>query len=125
MKESVGSLRAYFIVVGLFSGYDNYQLLRVASGNIILLVLGLLGLALSIASLYMGISLPKLLVESPKLITTVLLFALGLLVVTSLIILSAGFVTPALIRLVIGSLIIWYLFNSVKRLSAEERSKRN
>jgi CBS domain containing-hemolysin-like protein len=124
MKESVGSLRAYFIVVGLLSGYDNYQLLTVASGNIILLVLGLIGMALSIASLYIGISLPKLLVESPKLITTVLLCALGFLVVTSLLILSLGAITAALIRLVIGSLIIWYLFNSVRRLSAEERSKR-
>ncbi|MBW4620159.1 MAG: hypothetical protein KME17_12505 [Cyanosarcina radialis HA8281-LM2] len=123
MKESVGSLRAYFIVVGLLSGFDHYKLLTVASGNIILLVLGLIGMALSIASLYIGISLPKLLVESPKLITTVLLVALGFLVLTSLLIMSVGLGTSAIVRLVIGGLIIWYLFNSVKRLSAEERSK--
>ena len=123
MKESIGSLRAYFIVVALLSGFQNATLLVQSQRNIIIVIIALLGLGLAIAYLYIGIALRKLLVKSSKIITGVILVSMGFLVVVFLLSLLGGVQAAMVAQLIIGLLITWYLLKNVKRLSSEEQGK--
>lgn len=87
------------------------------------LILGLIGLAFSGAYLYVGISLRKLLVNSPQLMTNILLASMAYQVITFLPNLGGGFSIGLPIRLAIGFLIIGYLFANIKRLAQEEKLK--
>jgi hypothetical protein len=122
MKESVGSLRAYFIVVALLAGFQNAALLVRSQGNIIIVIIALLGFA--IGYLYIGIALRELLVKSSKIITGVILVSMGFLVVVFLLSLLGGVQAAMVAQLIIGLLIAWYLLKNVKRLSSEEQGKR-
>ncbi|MEW6498612.1 MAG: hypothetical protein AB1589_39860 [Cyanobacteriota bacterium] len=124
MKESVGSLKAYFIVVSLLSGLGNYSLLTQWQGNTINLISGLLGMTFAIAYFYMGVSLRKLLIHCPQVITTVISISMAFIVITFLLALPYSLQITQVIRSAIGLLITWYLLINVSRLSAEERSRR-
>ena len=124
MKESVGSLKAYFIVVALLSGLGNYRLLTQWQGNTINLIYGLIGMGLAIAYFYMGISLRKLLIHSPQVITTVISISMAFIVITFLLALPDSLHIAVMIRSAIGLLITGYLLKNVTRLSAEEKHKR-
>lgn len=124
MKETVGSLKAYFIVVGLLGGIGSVALLIQAQGNAAFIVSGLVSLGLSIGYFYIGVVLRKLLVKSPQLITTVLYISLISLLVNLVLGLSDGFQVNEGFRSAIGLFIILYLLNSVKRLSAEAIRKQ-
>ena len=124
MKESVGSLRAYFIIVALVSGFRNATLLVQSRENIVIVIIALLGLGFAIAYLYIGIALRKLLVKSSNIITGVILASIGFLVVVFLLSLLGGVQAAMVAQLIIGLLITWYLLKNVKRLSSEEGGKR-
>lgn len=124
MKETVGSLKAYFIVVGLLGGIGSVALLIQAQGNAAFIVSGLVSLGLSIGYFYIGVVLRKLLVKSPQLITTVLYISLISLLVNLVLGLSDGFQVNEGFRSAIGLFIVLYLLNSVKRLSAEAIRKQ-
>lgn len=124
MKETVGSLKAYFIVVGLLGGIGSVALLIQAQGNAAFIVSGLVSLGLSIGYFYIGVVLRKLLVKSPQLITTVLYISLISLLVNLVLGLSDGFQVNEGFRSAIGLFIVLYLLNNVKRLSAEAIRKQ-
>lgn len=124
MKESVGSLKAYFIVVALLSGLGNYSLLTQWQGDAINLISGLLGMGLAIAYFYMGVSLRKLLIHSPQVITTVISISMAFIVITFLLALPYSLQITQVIRSAIGLLITGYLLKNVTRLSAQEKDKR-
>ena len=123
MEENVRSLRTYFIIVALFAGLQNTALLVQSQRNIIIVIIGLLGLGLAIAYLYIGIAFRKLLVRSPKIITRVILVSMGFLAVDFLISQLGGLQAAMVAQLITGLLIAWYLLINVKRLSSEEQSK--
>jgi hypothetical protein len=123
MKETVGSLKAYFIVVSILSIIGSLVALGSSQINPLFLVTGLIGLAFSVAYLYIGITLRKLLVESPKLIDNMLLASMAYQVITFLLSLLNGFQTGLVIQLAIALLLLWYLLANVRRLSKEVKSK--
>jgi hypothetical protein len=123
MKETVGSLKAYFIVVSILGISGSVVALGSSQVNPLFLVTGLIGLAFSVAYLYVGITLRKLLVESPKLIDNMLFTSMAYQVITFLLSLLNGFQTGLVIQLAISLLLLWYLLSSVRRLSKEVKSK--
>jgi hypothetical protein len=128
MKESVGSLRLYFIFVALFAGFQSVSLFVESRGNVIVVIDALLGFMLAVAYLCIGIGLRKLLVKSSKIVTGVILTSMAFLVLDFLLTVLVGLpfeMVGKLIRLIIGLLITWYLLSNVNRLSYELQSRRN
>lgn len=140
MRETVRSLKAYFIVIavlGLIKSISTLSLIVIAvlafresistlslwSLSPLFLIIDLIGLAFALAYLYIGISLRKLLVDSPKIINNVILASMAYQVLNFLLSLLNGVQLSSIIQLAIGLLITWYLLNSVKRLSLEENAK--
>jgi hypothetical protein len=123
MKETVGSLKAYFIVVAVFGLIGSIGTITASQINPLFLIVGLIGFAFSLAYLYMGVMLRKLLVESPGIIKNVILVSMIYQLINFLLSLLAGFQIVSIINLAIGLLITWYLLNSAERLSQEEKSK--
>jgi hypothetical protein len=123
MRETIGSLKTYFIfiaVLGLIGSIGSIAALNV---NPIFLIVGLIGLLFSVAYLYIGIRLRKLLVESPKLINNVIFGNMAYMIINFLLTLLNGFQSGPVIQLAVGLLITWYLHKGVERLSQEEKSK--
>jgi hypothetical protein len=125
MKESVGSLKTYFIVLALFMMLQNVGLIARSRGNIIIVIMAILGLGLAIAYLYIGIKLKKLLANSLKWITGVILTSMGFLVVGFLLSLLGGVKAAMVFQLFGGLLVTWYLLKKVKRLSTEQQSNHS
>ncbi len=125
MKESVSSLKAFFLFIGTLGVFGSYTAMTQPSGNLnaINLLSLILGTGFSIAYLYMGFSLRKLLVESPQIVTTVILANIAVAVLNFLLSLFQGFQLSVFQGFVLGLLINWYLYSSVLRLSREEKSK--
>jgi hypothetical protein len=123
MKETVGSLRAYFILVSVLGIAGSVMALGALQVNPLFLVTGLIGLAFSVAYLYVGISLRKLLVESPGLIESLLFASMTYQLIIFLLTLFNGFQTGSVIQFAFSLLILWYLLSSVRRLSKEIESK--
>jgi hypothetical protein len=121
MRETVRSLRAYFILSALLSGGANlWTLVNTPSG--VAAAFALIGLGFSAAYLYLAFNLRRLLATNPPRITNVLIAGavfLGLLFVLDLLSKAAGGTLPVT---VIGLLITWYLFVNVRRLAAETQS---
>ena len=120
MKETVGSLRAYLILAGALSFFVAAQPL-VKSGVPILVVLGGIQAVLSLGFLVCGILLPKLLLESPGVIKTLILanvaFSVGVwAVIAGLNPYQAG---QQFWSVGIAVLISWYLYKNTTRLAAE------
>jgi hypothetical protein len=137
MKETFGSLKAYFIIVAVFGLIGSLAILSEKSTNLLIIIIGLIRLGFSGAYLYMGIALRKLIIESPKLISNVILASMVYQIIYFLLMLvniflagsdlqqsfQRGLLTGLVVQLVIGLWITWYLLNNVQRLSQEEKSK--
>jgi hypothetical protein len=138
MKGTVDSLKGWFIVLFSYYGYGitgtlgNVVAFGASQVNPLFLVTALIGLALSVSYLYIGITWRKLLVESPKLIDNLLLAGMAYEVITFLLSLSNGFQTGLVIRpasallviqLASSLLMLWYVLANVRRLSKEIKSK--
>ncbi len=123
MKETVGSLKVYFIVVSILGIAGSLAALGASQANLLFLVTGLVGLTFSVAYLYIGVTFRKLLVESPKMIENMLLASMAYQAITFLFSLFNGFQTGLVIQLTIAILILWYLLANVRRLSKEMKSK--
>ncbi len=123
MKESVGSLKAYFMVVSVLGIIGSLPTLGASPINPLFLVIGLIELGFSVAYLYIGITLRKLLVKSPKLLNNTLLASMAYqVIITFLLSLLNGLQIGLVIRLAIALLLLWYLLTNVKRLSQEVKS---
>ena len=120
MRETVRSLRAYFILSGLATLFSYGRALWVNSqGAVIAIAIGIIGIGFSLAFLYVGFSLPALLRSSPGRITTLLYVSTGWVIFVFLFGLLEGLAPVALITLILSLLILWYLLKNVRRLAAE------
>ena len=118
MQESVGSLKAYFIIVGLLSGLSNAASLRSGGGSAVAVLLSLIGVGFGLAYLYIGFSLKTLLTKAPGVITGVLIAGavyLGIIFLLGWVAGGRGFLV---VYVAIGLGITWYLFSSVRRLAS-------
>lgn len=125
MRETVRSLRVYFILSGLLAVLGSLTLLApilrtaisVTTAVIMVCVLGNLGLGL--AFLYVGFSLPKLLRSSPNWIIKLLYASAGWSVLFFIVRLPNGIQAGSFVMLTLTLLIVWYLLKNVRRLAAE------
>jgi hypothetical protein len=128
MKETVGSLRAYFIVAGIISAIINALVVvhSLEKGIMLTVAYAGLGIALALAFLYVGVCLPTLLVESPGVINSVIFANMGFVVLNYVIICMFSdpqTVGSELVKHGIYFAICYYLLSNAKRLSKEEIEK--
>ena len=122
MRETVRSLRAYFILSGLatLSSYSLAVGVNFQGPFMFATVVGIVGIGFGLAFLYVGFSLPGLLASAVGRIVTLLYVSTGWVVFVFLLGLLAGRPTPvAVFILVLSLLILWYLLKNVRRLAAE------
>ena len=116
MRETVGSLRAYFIVLGIFSCVSSLFALfarPVGLGT----AFSLAGVGLAAAYLYLGMRLKALLVTSPRQVVMIVLVGGAFTVFALIISLFLGSIS-GMAQGALGLLITWYLYNNVRRLSS-------
>ncbi|WP_297373915.1 hypothetical protein [Acidiferrobacter sp.] len=125
MRETIRSLRAYFIVIGLISLLSSYGVLARGlkpQGNGALLIGGVVGLGLSIMYLYMGVRLKFLLTNNLGLVRGVILAVMAIIVVNFLFHMAGiepGPLGAEAVITGIGLLINWYLLRNVLRLAGD------
>jgi hypothetical protein len=121
LKETVGSLRLYFVIVGVVSGLLNIT--GFARGVTVLgVVLLSVGLVLSAGYLYVGIRMRAMLLTSPVRIQQLLYANTGLVVINAANSLVSGY-TRGLVQAGVTLAITVYLLFSVRRLAAEMASE--
>jgi hypothetical protein len=118
MRETVRSLRIYFIVVAVAGGAVNLTALF-GSAQILGTLIAMIGVGIASAYFYVGLSLRRLLVRSPGQITAVLIAGGAFLLLLVLLNVLTGMEKGFLVRAIIGLLITWYLLTNVRRLVAE------
>jgi uncharacterized membrane protein len=116
LKETVKSLRLYFIVIGVISGLLSASLLPGSSSFGV--VFGVIGIVLGAGFLYVGIRLRDLLATSATPILALIYANMAMYVVSGVSSLSAGN-TRGQVQAAIGLAISAYLVSNVKRLAAE------
>ncbi len=126
MKETVGSIRAYFILAGVLSLLVSAMPL-IKSGVPLFTALGYVQAALALAFIIVGVQMQKLLEDSPGVVKAVV-FA-NVLLVIGLYGLMTQFLTAEqmgaqLWRVVIGVAIGAYLLTNASRLSKELQEKK-
>ena len=121
MRETVRSLRIYFILSGLANLFVWASALRVGlqSPGTIGVIVEVISIGLSLAFLYVGFSLAGLLRSSAGRIVTLLYISTGWTVFVCLLSLLQGISPVGLVPLILALLILWYLLKNVRRLAAE------
>ena len=120
MRETVRSLRAYFIFSGLAGVFFGVSALRAnLLGTAIGAIIGLISIGFSLAFVYVGFTLPKLLRVSANRIVMLLYASTAWTVFFFLLSLLGGPSVYGLVALVLTLLILWYLLKNVRRLAAE------
>lgn len=120
MKETVRSLKAYFILSGLLSGAQNMVALE-KSGGIIATVIAIVGIGFAVAYIFTGVRLRSLLAKAPQKVLNLLIAGAVFLAALFGVAALYGTVVAAAPIVVTGLLITWYLFVNIRRLSAESR----
>ena len=121
MRETVGSLRAYFILSGLAGAFFALRVSLLGAG-IFGLIVEILSIGFSLAFVYVGFTLPKMLRESASRIVTLLYVSAGWTVFFFLVSLLGGPSVFGLVSLILSLLILWYLLKNVRRLAAEAQA---
>lgn len=121
MKETVRSLRVYFILSGLAGALVSGSALRVSLEGSAMTEAALqtVSIALSVAFLYVGFGLAGLLRTSAGRVIAILYLSAGWSAFHFLIRLLRTGVPFGLVTLVLVLLIVWYLLRNIKRLAAE------
>ena len=128
MRETVRSLRAYFILSGLAELYVQAVALvstlrsTISMATVLVVLFAIVGIGFSIAFLYVGAVLPALLRSSVDRIATLLYVSAGWLVISSVPGFFVGNRPWAVVGLTIGLLIILYLLRNLRRLAAEAQN---
>lgn len=116
-KETVGTLRAYFFIVGVLGGAFNvFALLATPLGVSSVVSLG--GLAIAGAFLFLGLRLKELIVTAPKVCEQIVIGAAVVAVVMAITNVLLGASPIAGIQTVGWLIIAWYLVTNLRRLSA-------
>lgn len=127
MRETVRSLRIYFILSGLASLWFGVQSLvsdfQAGISPVMILVIstGVASAVLALGFLYVGLFLEKLLQHSSNRIIVLLYASIGLAVLSSTFSFLGGGGVTAIVVLAVTLLILWYLLRNVRRLAAEAR----
>lgn len=120
MRETVRSLRAYFIFSGLAGVFFGVSALRAnLLGTAIGAIIGFISIGFSLVFVYVGFTLPKLLRVSANRIVMLLYASTAWTVFFFLLSLLGGPSVFGLVALVLTLLILWYLLKNVRRLAAE------
>lgn len=119
--ETVGTLRAYFVIVGVLGGALNVFAL-LARPLDVSSVVPLGGLAVAGAFLFLGLRLKELIVTAPRLCEQIIIGAAALAVVMAIANILLGASPVVGIQSVVWLIIAWYLVTNVRRLSAEAAS---
>jgi hypothetical protein len=125
MRETVRSLRAYFILSGLAELYLEavalVSILRftISVATILMTIVAIVGICFAIVFLYVGALLPALLRNAAGRVVTLLYVSAGWLVMSSVPGFFIGDRRWVVVGLAIGLLIIWYLLRNVRRLAGE------
>jgi hypothetical protein len=115
MRETLGSLKAYFWIVGLLTVGANLGVLDKPSGGVLPRLLGTLGIALGCCFVYLGASLRKLMMPAPTPVYSILAASCVLVAVNMAMALIRN--PPGAVLPFIGLLVNWYLFVNVRRLA--------
>ncbi len=121
MRETVGSLRAYFILVGIIGVARGIIVIGNESNPVDMKVSAGIDLALAAAFLIVGVLLKKLLRDSPGLVKGLLYAAAALQVAVAVVLLALHVNPVSLVAPAIALLIFWYLLVNVNRLSRLEK----
>jgi hypothetical protein len=126
MKETVKSLRAYFVAVGLLGGYFAVTSLA-GSPGVVEMVFSVASLLIALGFLYVGAALPSVLAKAPERIYALVGINAGIAVLRGLLVAVVAFSAPTfpVYAFVVQSVVLaicWYLFVNVKRLSAAARA---
>jgi len=124
MRETVRSLRAYFILSGLVSLVSSVSAFRVSlmGPATIAAIPAAISAVFSVTFLYVGFSLAGLLRTSVGQIITLLYASTGWSVLVFLLSLLQGLDPVRLGVLILALLILWYLLVNVRRLAAEAQT---
>jgi hypothetical protein len=128
MRETVRSLRAYFILSGLAELYLQGVVLlsalrsTISVATVLTGFVAIVGIGFAIAFLYAGALLPALLRNAVDRIVILLYVSAGWLVVSSIPGFLIGDRPWVVVGLAIGLLIVWYLLRNVRRLAGEARN---
>ncbi|WP_159875701.1 MULTISPECIES: hypothetical protein [Aquitalea] len=123
MRESVKSLRAYFVFAGTITALQGIGMAKGSNFNVIVGIFCLVQFSLAAGYLYVGLKLDKLLATSIRPIAIVLSISVSVLALVFLISLVGGFYFKYAFQLALGSVIAWYLYRNSKRLYFEEKNK--
>jgi len=118
MRETVGSLRAYFILSGL-AGIFSALRINLLNASTMGAIVEVVTIGFSLAFVYVGLALSKLLRRSAGRITTLLYVSAGWTVFAFLLSIFAGPTALGLSTLILSLLILWYLLKNVRRLAVE------
>ena len=121
MRETVGSLRVYFILSGI-AGVFSALRINLLNADIIGAIVELITIAFSLAFVYVGFALSRLLKSSASHIATLLYASAGWSVFAFLLSILAGPSAVALLILILSLLIVWYLLKNVRRLAGEAQA---
>jgi tryptophan-rich sensory protein len=121
MKESVGSMSLFLILVALWNGYSSITGMLASPQQPIIIAHGII-LFFAVSFLFVGARLQTLLVRNPGIIKLILggsLVGMAIWLVLSL----QGIAPLALIPNIVWVIVTLYLMANVSRLSREEQAK--
>lgn len=123
MKETPGSLQAYFLIVGVLAGIANASWLKDAKGAMIAGIVT--GLAVSLGFIIAGLRIKSELPKGATSILRLLVFVIILQGVELAVVLATAgtSATGAIVIVGIGLVIALYLYMNVKRLAGEAKGK--
>jgi hypothetical protein len=115
--ETVGSLRAYFLFVAVWSALSNITVIASEAPGLSN-ALNWVGLVLSIAIAYVGLRLKYLIAAAPATIERVFFVAGALILARAVSLFLGGAIVAAVVQLLIGWLLLVYLVTNIRRLTA-------
>ena len=121
MRETVGSLRAYFILVGVVSLVSSGNILRQDGSHGVIVAVASVQVAISVAFIVSGALLPRLLRDSPIIVIGVVGAAAAMrtldLVASLALLEDKQKLTSVVVLSIIAFVIYVYLFVNINRLS--------
>ena len=123
LRESVGSLRAYFIVVGVVSVLYGFLAVAAASGGPIGLIEGLSLIAFGAVLIYAGTALPRLIDTGSTLVRNILYLWIAMAVLDALARVVMGSPAEGIASLLLRTVIALYLLRNVNRLMVERGAR--
>ena len=118
MRETVSSIRAYFVLSALLSILSYLKGLATSQGAIVTTLL-LAGLGLALAYLYLGLRLKTLIVDAPERILFVLKLGGSFWLMTLVLAIARGGIVGVVTQATVALLVTSYLFVNVRRLLGE------